>query len=191
MLSAIFKFTSRSFILPGIKMLGADNIIDITFGVVSVILAVISIYLTCRHHPSREPDIEHGTDFEGKSIIPDPGTASIPLYSNTRSFPVESDQTVESAANYPQPDSLSTADYYDISSGASHTQHQIAALNLQPWPNISSRAPNIQHQIPSPTVQWWPDTPEVTPEVTTTSESPTSHAYYHHSLQSFLLKELE
>ncbi|KAF7865868.1 hypothetical protein EAF04_006033 [Stromatinia cepivora] len=168
-------------------MLGTDNIIDITFGIASVILAVISIYLTCRHHTSREPDIEHGADFEVKSIIPDPGIASIPLYSNMRSFPAESDQTVESAANYLQPDNLSTADYYDIFSQASHTQHQIAAPNLQSWPDISSRAPNIQHQIPSPTVQWWPDTPKVT----TMPESPASDAYYHHSLQSFLSKELE
>ncbi|APA15242.1 hypothetical protein sscle_14g100120 [Sclerotinia sclerotiorum 1980 UF-70] len=165
--------------------LGADNIIDITFGVVSVILTVISIYLTCRHQTSREPDVEHGTDFEVKSITPDPETASIPLYPNTGSFPVESDHTIKSAANYPQSDDLSTANHYDISSEASPTQHRIA--NLQAWPNFSSRAPNIQHQIPSPTVQWWPDAPEII----TTSESPASHAHYHHSLQSFLLKELE
>ncbi|CAD6445090.1 f3dfdf58-ab21-4972-817f-469e6503dc26 [Sclerotinia trifoliorum] len=168
-------------------MLGADNIIDITFGVVSVILTVISIYLTCRQHTSREPDVEHGTDFEVKSIIPDPGTASIPLYTNVLSFPVESDQTIKSTASYQQPDSLSNADYYDISSEASHTQHQIATSNLQSSPNFSSGAPNIQYQIPSPTVQWWSDTPEGM----TTSESPASHTHYHHSLRSFIIKELE
>ncbi|KAB8291636.1 hypothetical protein EYC80_006436 [Monilinia laxa] len=142
-------------------MLAADNIIDITFGVASVLLTTITICLMCKQHKSREIDMENGIDHVVKSIVPYPEPFSIPTYHSMRSWPAELEQTAGSLPFVQQPDIPPAHPYH-----------------------VYSRIPRMQRQTPLQHVQPDPDTMEFT----TVSEFPDSHIYYH-SLRTFLLNE--
>ncbi|QSZ29304.1 hypothetical protein DSL72_003817 [Monilinia vaccinii-corymbosi] len=143
-------------------MLGADNIIEITFGVSSIILKMVEIYLMCKQHKSREVDIEHGIHHEPKPIIADPEPVSILPHQHMRSLSAESDQAAKLLSSISHRDVLPTHPY-----------------------GISSQVPRVQQQVPSQTIQPCPDTMEVTKP----SDSTDSHIYYHS--RAFLSNELE
>ncbi|KAF7879773.1 uncharacterized protein EAF02_007943 [Botrytis sinoallii] len=146
------------------EMLGADNIIDITFGVTSAILTMITIYLMCKHHNSRVPelDVEQGRDFKLNPTIPNSDPVSIPSYSDLRSLPMTLNQAVVSFPIAPQPDILPSTPSYQTASEITLAQHQILEQTIQSFP--------------------------ITTDIATVPDLPGSHAYYH-SLQSFFLNE--
>ncbi|KAF5871319.1 uncharacterized protein Bfra_007835 [Botrytis fragariae] len=146
------------------KMLGADNIIDITFGVTSAILTMITIYLMCKHQKSRVPelDIEQGRDFKLNPTIPNPDSVSTPSYSDLRSSPMTLNQVVVPLPVAPQPDVPPNTPSYQTASQITLAQHQIPEQNVQSFP--------------------------VTTNIAIAPDLPGSHAYYH-SLHSFFLNE--
>ncbi|TGO19527.1 hypothetical protein BPAE_0341g00090 [Botrytis paeoniae] len=143
-------------------MLGADNIIDITFGVTSAVLTMITIYLMCKHHNSRELDIEQGREFKPNPTIPHPDPVSIPSYSDLRSLPMTLNQAVVPLPVVPRPDISPSTPSYQTASQITLIQHQISEQNVPSFP--------------------------ITTDIATVPDLPNSHAYYH-SLQSFFLNE--
>ncbi|TEY51217.1 hypothetical protein BOTCAL_0269g00050 [Botryotinia calthae] len=150
--------------IPNTEMLGAGNIIDITFGVISVILTMISIYLMCKHHNARVPelDIEQGRDSKLNPTMPDSDPASIPSYYYPQSFPMALNQAVVP---------------FPIASQAGFSP------STQSFQTTSQNTP-VQNQIPPQNPQCLP----IPTNMATVSDHPNSHAYYH-SFQSFFLNE--
>ncbi|KAF7897790.1 uncharacterized protein EAF01_008756 [Botrytis porri] len=152
-----------------IFLVGADNIIDITFGVTSAILTMITIYLMCKHHKSRgklvpELDVEHGRDFKLNPTILNPDPVSILSYSDLRSLAIALDQVVVPLSVTPQLDIPPSTPSYQTASQITIVQHQIHEQNVQASP--------------------------ITTDLATVLDPPSSHAYYH-SLQNFFLNESE
>ncbi|KAF7935203.1 uncharacterized protein EAE97_008110 [Botrytis byssoidea] len=144
-------------------MLGADNIIDITFGVTSVILTMITIYLMCKNQKSRVPelDIEQGRDLKLNPIIPNPDPVSTPSYFDLRSLPTLN-QAVVPFPVAPHPDISPSTPSYQTASEITLARHQIPEQNVQSFP--------------------------ITTDIATVPDIPGSHTYYH-SLHSFFLNE--
>ncbi|KAF7944243.1 hypothetical protein EAE96_010645 [Botrytis aclada] len=146
------------------EMLGADNIIDITFGVTSAILTMITIYLMCKQQKSRIPelDVEQGRDFKSDPTISNLDPVSIPPYSDLRSLPMTLNQAVVPFSVTPRPDIPPSTPVYQTASQVTLVQHQIPEQNVQSFP--------------------------ITTDIATVPDPPISHAYYH-SFQTFLLNE--
>ncbi|TGO45514.1 hypothetical protein BCON_0386g00060 [Botryotinia convoluta] len=97
---------------------------------------MITIYLMCKHHNSRVPelDIEQGRDFKLNPTIPNSNPVSIPSYSDLRSLPMTLNQAVVPLPVAPQPDIPPSTPSYQTASQITLVQHQIPEQNVQSFP---------------------------------------------------------